>query len=84
MSTPETPWTDESWRRKSYAVEMALRFVWGCQRQINRFTEDFSTRPDLIWDLPKGIVAPVGTRRTHDLYAADGYLVLTLAWQAAR
>lgn len=78
------PWTDNTFQRKAYAIEMALRFVWGCQRQINRFTEGFSTRPDLHWDLPKGIVAPVDAQRTYDLYRTDGYMVLTLAWQAAR
>lgn len=77
-------WEDESFQRRDYALEMALRFVWACQRQINRFTEGFVTRPTLVWDYRKGIVAPLGTARTYDLYRSDAYLVLAAAMQSTR
>lgn len=63
---------------------MALRFVWASQRQINRFTEGFVTRPDMKWDFPKGIVPQIGVVRTYDFYRADAYLVLMVALQATR
>ncbi|MDQ6879736.1 MAG: hypothetical protein M3082_18950 [Candidatus Dormibacteraeota bacterium] len=78
------PWVEETFQRRVYPIEMSLRNVWACQRQINRFTEGLATRPTIIWDFPKGIVAPVDAQRTYDLYRSDGYLVAVLAQQARR
>lgn len=78
------PWYDEQIQRKSEALEMSLRFVWACQRQIHRFADGFGARPDIYWDYNQGIVVPVDKQRTYDLYRVDGYLVAVLAKQALR
>ena len=78
MSSPS--W-DKEFERKDYPFEMSLRYLWATQRQINRFTEGFVTRPDAYWDYARGIVVPNGTERTYALYRADGDLVVNLAWR---
>jgi len=78
----EHKWNDDQFQRKSYGIEMALRNVWACQRQIHRFADGFAARPDIYWDYTKGIVAPVDKQRTYDLYRTDGYLVTILANQS--
>ena len=82
---PQPPaWHDDHFRRKAEALEMSLRFVWACQRQIHRFADGFGARPDIYWDYNEGIVAPIDKGRIYDLYRVDGYLVPVLAKQALR
>ncbi len=77
-------WWDDDFQRKATALEMSLRFVWACQRQIHRFADGLAARPPLDFDYSKGVHAPVDTQRTYDLYRVDGYLVPVLAHQALR
>jgi hypothetical protein len=81
--TEEQPpaWWDDQFQRTAGAIEMCLRFVWACQRQIHRFADGFGARPEIYWDYSQGIVAPVDKVRIYDLYRVDGYLVAVLANQ---
>jgi hypothetical protein len=75
-------WWDDEFRRKAESVDMSLRFVWACQRQIHRFADGFGARPTFGWDYSKGIVAPFDKVRILELYRVDGILVPILANQA--
>lgn len=77
-------WYDKQFQHQADVLEMALRFVWACQRQIHRFADGFGARPTIYWDFNKGIVAPVDKARIYDLYRVDGYLVAVLGHQALR
>ena len=50
-------WYDKHFQHQADVLEMALRFVWACQRQIHRFADGFGARPTIYWDFNKGIVA---------------------------
>ncbi len=84
--TEEQPpaWWDDHFQRKATSLEMSLRFVWACQRQIHRFADGLAARPPLDFDYSKAVHAPVDTQRIYDLYRVDGYLVPVLAHQALR
>jgi hypothetical protein len=77
-------WWDDGYRRKTEALEMSLRFVWACQRQIHRFADGLAARPSLYFDYSQGVHAPVDKQRIYELYRVDGYLVPVLAHQAVR
>ncbi len=74
-------WWDDHFQRTAGAIEMCLRFMWACQRQIHRFADGFGARPTFGWDYSQGIVAPIDKMRILDLYRVDGYLVPVLANQ---
>jgi hypothetical protein len=78
---PPTWWNNDC-ERKATALEMSLRFVWACQRQIHRFADGYAARPTFGWDYSQGVVAPIDKMRILELYRADGILVLVLANQA--
>jgi hypothetical protein len=75
-------WWDDEFRRKAESVDMSLRFVWACQRQIHRFADGFGARPTFGWDYNQRIVAPVDKMRILELNRVDGIVVPLLANQA--